>query len=221
MKVLIVEDHPLIRLSYKNIIKDYFEEVIFFEADNIIDTSKYLEEYLITFAIVDLNLKGISGFNVIKHLKAKQPSCKIIVISLYDEIETVWLCKKLGANGFIPKTSDEKMFVDVIKNVLYDSNNDVFITTDYLNEKLLHLFSDDIDYFFEEFSTLTDKEKMVFKLKIHNYKNIDISKILDIKLKTVENYITRISTKCIPKNYTFNQFLEKYQKSINFIVSNE
>ncbi|NSW46588.1 MAG: response regulator transcription factor [Bacteroidales bacterium] len=219
MNILIVEDHPLIRLSYKKIMEILFDHFNIFETDNLIETSNILKTHELNFAIVDLNLKGISGFNIIKLIKKQQPFCKIAVVSLYDEIETIWICKKIGADGFISKTCNERDFESTLKLIL--ENNNSFITNKQLNEKLTYLFSDDINYFFEEFSKLTEKEKIVFKLKINQFKNTDISKTLNIKLKTVENYITRISTKCIPSNYNFHDFVEKYKNTINFIISQE
>jgi len=218
MNILIVEDHPLISLSYKQLIQNRIEKVYFFEANNLTEAIKHISENKFSIAIVDLNLKGESGLNVIKLIKTKQPKCKIIVVSLYEEIETVWFCKKMGANAFLTKTSEEKIFINILKQVI-DSKEDEFITTLELQEKLSYLLYEDINYFFEEFSKLTNKEKMVLKLKLHNYKNSDIAEILEIKPKTVENHISRISTKCIPNKYNFHEFIEKYKNTLTFIVS--
>jgi len=220
MNILIIDDHPLIRISYKNIIQNICKDAIFFEYDKADSLESFLNKEKIEFAIVDLNLKEKSGFCVIKLLHSKQPNCKIIVISMYDDIEIVWLCKKFGASAFIPKNSELITITNILKKIFNEIKYS-FITTQELHQKISSLLISDIEFFYENFSILSYTEKTIFKLKIHGYKNKEIASLLKIKLKTVENHITNITSKCIPHNYNFREFMEKYKTTLKFIASLE
>jgi DNA-binding NarL/FixJ family response regulator len=216
ISVLIVDDHPVVRLSYKTIISEIFKNVSVIEVGEVDEAYHLLDNQYFNVAIIDLNLADKSGFSIIKRIRELNIDIKVIVISLYDDIETIWLTKKLKANAFISKTSDVNSFKKILLQSL--SSND-FHTTDEISQKLNHLLSGDIEYFLKEFSLLTQKERLVFKLKLRNHKNNEIANVLNIKLKSVENYINRISDKCIPSNYNFNSFVDKYKVTLNFMVS--
>lgn len=216
ISILIVEDHPMVRFSYKTIVAEIVKNANIEEANSVEEANNILEKSFFDVAIIDLNLNDKSGFSIIKKIKNLKLSTKIIVISLYDDIETIWLTKKLKANAFIPKTANIELFTNIFNKVLVSND---FITTEEKNKNLFNLESDEINFFLKKLSLLTQKERLVFKLKLGNHKNSEISNILSIKQKSVENYVNRISDKCIPVNYTFSEFVEKHKVALPFILS--
>lgn len=214
--ILIVDDHPLIIHSYKTIISslDKFKNYKVFESNNLQDSFAYVNQKP-SIAIIDLNLGEESGITLIKYINEKSPDTKIIVISFYDNIELVWLLVRLNVKAFIPKTSDISTLKEVLEKI--DCINDYYLPNNIL-KRYFKFNNEALNYLLNNIKLLTNQEKIIFRLKIKNFKNKEISKLLNIKQKTVENHINNIKNKIIPHGYDFKEFLEVYKDTINLII---
>lgn len=214
--ILIVDDHPFILHSYKTIILsiEKLKNYTIYEANNFNDSINYIK-LKPSIAIIDLNLGEESGISIIKHINEKSPATRVIVISFYENIELIWLLIKLNVKAFIPKSADINTLKEVLENLEH-------IKDYYLPDKILakyHKFNHEIfNYLLNNIKLLTNQEKMILKLKIKNFKNKEIARILNIKPKTIENHINNIKNKIIPPNHEFKEFFDNHKDTLNLII---
>src|SRR5215467_14057013 len=119
MKVLIVDDHGLIREALHSVLKELKRETVIFEASNSRQAMRLVEEHSdLSLILLDINLPDRDGFSVLGELRDRYATIAIIVLSALDDQETVKRAFKLGALGFIPKTTEREVMLNAIELVL-------------------------------------------------------------------------------------------------------
>jgi len=118
MKVLIVDDHALIREALHAVLKQLKREAVIFEASNSRRAMHIVEEHPdISLILLDINLPDRDGFSVLRELRDRYATIAIIILSSSDDQDTVKRAFKLGALGFIPKTTEREVMLNAIKLV--------------------------------------------------------------------------------------------------------
>src|SRR5438132_8059457 len=100
-RVVLVEDHPLFREQLAQLINKEPDMAVTGEADNIGDALRLLESKPTDIVIVDLTLKGPSGLELIKDLKARRIDIPVLVLSMHDELLYAERVLRAGARGYI------------------------------------------------------------------------------------------------------------------------
>src|SRR5207253_7313551 len=100
-RVVLVEDHPMFREQLAQLINKERGMTVWGEGDNIRDAFQLIESKAPDIAIVDLTLKGPSGLELIKNLKAKEIDVPVLVLSMHDEALYAERVLKAGARGYI------------------------------------------------------------------------------------------------------------------------
>src|SRR6267378_2104292 len=110
-RVVLVEDHPMFREQLTQLINKEPDMCVCGEADNIGDALELVQSASAAIVIVDLTLKGPSGLELIKDLKARRVSVPVLVLSMHDELLYAERVLRAGARGYITKheTSNEVM----------------------------------------------------------------------------------------------------------------
>src|SRR5256885_17028131 len=117
-RVVLVEDHPMFREQLAQLINKEPGMTVCGEADNIHDAFQLIESKAPDIAIVDLTLKGPSGLELIKNLKAKEIDVPVLVSSMQDEPLYAERALKAGARGYITKNEVSKEVMTAIGAVL-------------------------------------------------------------------------------------------------------
>ncbi len=196
-RLILIDDHKLLRKGISAYITEKSDWTIFAEAESLEDINSVVEAVKKEksdnpsdkiIAVVDLQLKDSKGdysggFEVVKILlKHGIPS---VIFSSHDTGTCVEraMSAEVGARGFVSKVSDEKMLLTAI-NTVADGN--LFVQPDLVSSMLeKHSL----------FSTLTKREQQVTNLIIDGFTNNQIAEKLAIKLSTLENYISIIYAK--------------------------
>jgi DNA-binding NarL/FixJ family response regulator len=119
MKVLIVDDHALIREALHTVLKQLKRETVILEASNSRQAMRLVEEHPdLDLILLDINLPDRDGFSVLGELRERYATIAIIVLSAVDDQDTVKRAFKLGALGFIPKTTERDVMLSAIQLVL-------------------------------------------------------------------------------------------------------
>lgn len=160
---------------------------------------------------------GENGLEVINPIKSAHPKAIIIVFSLYETPEFLYILKKYGVNAFFPKTIDVTYIKEYLNHI--PQYIDQFYAPHHVHQWMEVVNNELIDAIIKNLQKLTPIEKNILKLKINQYKNTHIAHILNLKIKTVENYINRISNKLSYNNMKFNDFLDKYQSILKILIS--
>jgi DNA-binding NarL/FixJ family response regulator len=118
MRIVLVDDHPVMLDGYRNILAGQPGLEIGGTATNAADALTLVERTEPDLVITDLTLPGRSGLDLIKDLIAMRPDLRILVISMHDE--TLWAerCLKAGAKGYVMKESDSATMLSAIRQVL-------------------------------------------------------------------------------------------------------
>ena len=193
-KLILIDDHKMLRKGISAFFTENSDWTILAEAESIEEISSFLKKNPLTqedtiIAIVDIQLKttaesGINGgFDVVKLLTSHHiPS---VVFSSHDTgscIERA-MSAEVGAKGFVSKLSDEKMFLDAVNTV---AQGKTFVQPDLVSALLENR---------SLFMTLTKREQQVVNLISDGFTNEEIADRLEIKLSTLENYISVIYDK--------------------------
>ena len=189
-RVVLVEDHPMFREQLAQLINKEATMTVCGEADNIHDALRLIESKKPDIAIVDLTLKGPSGIELIKNLKAKELEIPVLVLSMHDESLYAERVLKAGARGYITKNEVSKEVMTAIYAVL---RGEIYlparIASRILESVAVGRKNDN------GVAQLTDRELEVFELIGHGRSTREISNYLHLGVSTVDTYRARIKTK--------------------------
>ncbi len=186
ISVLIIDDHALLRHSYKQ----------FFSIDESIDVVgevstpeqaiNFLKSKQVDVAIVDLNLAGLSGIDLIKKIRSKSKQIKLLVVSMHDHPAIVNEALSAGASGFISKNSDPEELVKAIHQVFLGE----VLSKGIKAQLRKHIKTTD-----HIINKLTKREYQVVCMYAEGASTLDIANKLFLSQKTIQNYFTSIKHK--------------------------
>ncbi len=191
MKVLIVDDHALIREALHTVLKQLKRETVILDASNSRQAMRLAEEHPdLNLILLDINLPDRDGFSVLGELRDRYATIAVIVLSALDDQDTVKQAFKLGALGFIPKTTDREVMLNAIQLVL---SGGIYIPSEILdreetksprpaNELSAREYLDGLG--------LTARQIEVLALLMQGKSNKVIANTLNMGVPTVKNQIT-------------------------------
>jgi DNA-binding NarL/FixJ family response regulator len=197
IRILLVDDHPLVRESLKLILRREPDLTICGEAEDreqALELAAALKAHL---AIVDLTLKNSHGLELIKDLADGCPKIKILVLSMRDESIYAERVIRAGACGFISKQESPGKILQAIRQVL---NGEIHLSekaSARVVSKVARSTRPDTGFSAER---LTDREIQVFELIGSGQSTRQIAATLHINASTVETYRARIKDKLNLKN---------------------
>jgi DNA-binding NarL/FixJ family response regulator len=211
IKLIIADDHHLIRLGLKNVLASNADLEILHEFDNGLDALNYILDKEPDLAIVDIDMPGISGLEICKVVRGKTLSTKILFLTMLNQ-ETVFnKAREIGANGYLLKDFIlEEIFI-AIETIF----NDNFYFSDNLPLKLNSDFSKFVvdESLKKKLSRLTLTEKIILKLIASNFNSEQIAEKLFASQHTVKTHRKNISHKLELENEQNNllKFAVKYK----------
>lgn len=189
MKILIIDDHPLVRKGVISALTYEHDECNFMEASGSVQAFQILDQEKFDIIIVDINLKEESGFNLIKKIKDKNLQSKIIVLTTSCQKTDFLQAKSLNVDGYVLKGA----FVeDIIYAISVVSKGRKFFDSEVL--KLL------ADKKFTDILTVREEEVLINLGK--GMTNVEIGEALFISEHTVKKHISSILSKLNMNNRT-------------------
>jgi DNA-binding NarL/FixJ family response regulator len=190
-KILVVDDHPLVREWLAKLINEEADFEVCGQAGTAREALGLIEALSPQIVVVDISLDGASGLELIKNVKAIYPKVNMIVLSMHDEALYAERAMRAGAAGYIMKREATEKVLDAIRTVmrggLYFSN----VVNALLAQKLVHGTGDQP----AAISSLSDRELEVFQLLGRGYSTRQISEQMNVGFKTVHAYCARIKEK--------------------------
>ena len=117
MNILITDDHPNVRRGLRELLSDSFPGSEFFEACNGDEVSAQLLLSRPDLILLDINMPGRSGFEVLKDLRRSYPQLPVIMVSVQPENQYACRCLQAGATAYISKSSASEDLVPAIKKI--------------------------------------------------------------------------------------------------------
>ena len=116
MKVLLVDDHALIRDALRGVLKELADDAIVLEASDCRQAMRLIEAHPdLHLILLDLNLPDRDGFAVLADLRKRYATISLVVLSAFHDRENVLRALDLGALGFIPKSSPREVMVNALR----------------------------------------------------------------------------------------------------------
>lgn len=191
-KVMLVEDHPMFREHLGQLINRDLGMTVCGEADNIRDAMRLIQETKPDIAIVDITLKGSSGLELLKDLKAQGIEVNVLVLSMHDEDLYAERALRAGAKGYITKNEASGEVITAIREVMageiYASRRVTAKILERMTQKRAEPLNDGV-------STLADRELEVFQMLGRGKSTREIAQALNLGESTVETYRARIKDK--------------------------
>lgn len=187
-KILIVDDHLVVRLGLELLLSDFFENLEFYAAETFEECLKKIEKLDFDLIVLDINLPDGEKTEMVKKIKIINRNLKILVFSAHEEVSLAARYIKAGAEGFVSKLSDDTVVLSSVKEILAGN---VFYS-DEIKKAIKYVETIDLDL---EMSKLSKREFEVAKLLVKGYGNLEISNKLEIKMSTVSTYKLRIFEK--------------------------
>lgn len=188
MNYLIVDDHPLIRQSYSQIINQICNGLAQIDhADNAQLAWLKWTEIRHELVVLDVNLPDISGLDLATKILRRQPATRVMFFSMHDELGLVSRAMKLGACAFVSKSAEPEEFARAIRTI---SEGEFYVehrlATGLVCSK--HTGSNAL-------ATLSGRENEIFLMIAKGYSSRQISKLLNLSAKTVANNLSIIKQK--------------------------
>lgn len=195
IKVLLADDHSIVRAGLRRIVEESGKIVVIAEASDGNEAIKKVQETLPDVVVVDISMPGMDGLEVISQLRSYYPDLPILILSMHEEEQYVVRAIGAGARGYITKRSAPQELVNAIRRV-YEGGR-------YLSDSAAELLALRLGRGTSGMSsldTLSNREIQVLRCLSLGKTNSEIAEIYHISIKTVDTYRARLLRKLNLRN---------------------
>ena len=191
-KIIIVDDHEVVRLGLKSLLDQYSQYEVISEASNANEVIQQVDDLDPDIILMDIRLPGKSGIEACEEIKQKKPEIKIIMLTSYAEDEMLFSAIKSGASGYVLKQINSEGLIQSLEAVAHgNASLDPAVTQRVFQEVRRAVIAEEA----ASFSSLSQQEKMVLKLVSEGNTNKNIAHSLFLGEGTVRNYVSSILSK--------------------------
>lgn len=211
IKVLIADDHEMVRLGVRSLIEEDSRIEVVGEAKDGREVVELILDKHPNVILMDINMPGVNGIATTELIKKSYSYIKVLVLSVHNEVEYIKEMVRAGASGYLMKTCSKEELLEAITTVY--SGNKYF--DDEVMEKLESGVHADIKksaYEEKLLEKLTKREKEILLMLANGFENSEISDKLNISVRTVETHRFNLM-----KKLEVNSF----NKLIKFVVDNK
>ena len=191
IKVILVDDHRILREGIKSILEDTSDIQVLAEADNGRDAVKLARELHPDIMIMDIAMSELNGVEATKMIVRDEPGIKIIALSMHADKHYINGIFQAGASGYLLKHSAAKELIEAIRMVYA---NHTYLSKE-ISDVVVREFSKKLDEVSDPGSSLSTREKEVLQLVAEGKSTKVIAEILFISVKTVEAHRQKIMSK--------------------------
>ena len=189
IKILIADDHPVVRKGLKQIIEESYDMAIVDEAGSGQQVLEKVRKNTYNIVLLDISMPGRTGLDILRDLKNAKPHIHILVLSMYPEEQYALRSLKEGASGYLTKDRAIDELAAAIKKIM---KGEKYISST-LAEKIVFYLEKDNEKLLHE--TLSNREYEVMCLIGAGKTVKEISKKLSLNIKTIYTYRYRILEK--------------------------
>lgn len=219
IKVLVVDDHDLIREGLNRIISFEEDLIIVNEFSNGEDVLNNIYNDLADVILLDINMPKKNGIETLKVIKDKYKDIKVVMLTVENDKNTIIESIKIGADGYILKESAGAEIVNAIRSVYM---NEKYIDKALVKKMFFEFKSNEKDKNLkcENLNKLNEKEIIILYEISRGLKNKEIAEKLYLSEKTIKNYITNIFKKIEVEDrvqatiFAIRNNIEEYYKNI-------
>ena len=193
-KILIADDHSAIRAGVKQICTSEFPSLQFGEAVNGTEVFQKLKESNWDILILDIDLPGRSGLDILKQIKTEKIKVPVLIFSFHSEVQIALRALKIGASGYLSKEAADLELIKAINKIM---DGKKYVSQSF-SEKLLDMLDENSNK--EPHELLSDREYQTLLLIASGKTVSNIAEILCLSPHTISTYRARILEKMRMKN---------------------
>jgi DNA-binding NarL/FixJ family response regulator len=191
-RVLIVDDHPLLRKGISQLIDQEKDLAVVGEAEDAHKAMTAIEQTRPDIALIDITLNGTSGIELLKDVKVRFPKLKMLVLSMHEESVYAHRALRAGASGYIMKQEGTEKVLLALRKVL---QGEVYLS-ERLGNRMLHtLVNGRASPTSSPVESLSDRELEVFSLIGQGHGTRAVAEKLHLSIKTIESHRAHIKEK--------------------------
>jgi two-component system, NarL family, invasion response regulator UvrY len=189
LKVVLADDHAIIRYGLKQIILEEYPDAHVHEAQNSNEVFKIVRDEALDLIILDITMPSRDGIEVLKDLKKSKPKLPVLILSMHSEERFAVRALKSGAAGYLTKTSAPDELGQAIKKILKGGK--------YITPSLAELLADSFEQGEAESAAniLSDREYQVFLLIASGKSVSECAEEISLSVNTISTYRARILEK--------------------------
>ena len=186
MKILLIDDHKLIKIGIKVLLEDDEKISVIDDCSSKTEFLEKIKDNIYNLFICDISLPDGSGYDILEIIKEKKLDAKVIILSMHENKSYIKKAFRLGASGYVTKSTAHEEILQAIDKVIVKDEI-------YLNDKYATIF---YELFKEDKEIeLSEREKEVGIYIVEGYTLTDIGEKLFLSVKTVDTYKKRLMEK--------------------------
>jgi DNA-binding NarL/FixJ family response regulator len=190
-RILIADDHPIVRSGLKKVIDAQADMEVVAEAEDGAEAVKKALDDDVHLAILDVSMPKATGIQAAEELRKRKPDLKLLMLSMYDSEQFLFEALKAGASGYVLKSDADQDIIEAIRRTMRGQS---FLYPSAVST-LVKDFVERGRPGSEPFDVLTPRELQVLKLIAEAYTSKQIAQELFISVKTVERHRQNILDK--------------------------
>lgn len=189
MKVLIADDHAIVRLGLKGILSDVFETLFIGEARNTPETLNLVREENWDIVVLDISMPGRNGLEALKELKQMRPNLPVLILTTHSDEQYAMRVLKAGAAGYLTKESAPERLIEAIQKIIKGGK--------YISQPVAEILAASlhVDAEKQPYENLSDREYQVLYMIASGKTVGEIADQLSLSVKTISTYRARILEK--------------------------
>ncbi len=208
IRILLVDDHPLIRSGLKHTIDSEEDMCVCGEASNVEDALAIVKDEPVDIVIADISLENSSGIDLIRYLHKHNQEIPVLVISVHDEPGYIKRAFQSGARGYLLKRESVQKVPSAIRQVL---KGETYADDSLLTQTTSEKPPEEIDEIEKHVQSLSKRESEIFHHLGDGKNRKEIADLLNISLKTVETHIDKMKPKLnVNSGFELIHFAIKY-----------
>ncbi|MGD1971619.1 MAG: response regulator transcription factor [Desulfobacterales bacterium] len=194
IRIIIADDHPIVRAGMKQIISEASDMMVADEASDGHTLLSKIKKENFDVVILDITMPHMDGLDVLKQLKIEKPKLPVVILSIHPEDQYALRVLKAGASAYVTKTSAPDELINAIRKVFRGGK--------YIGPSIAEKLAFQLDANFEEMphEALSDREYQVLCTLASGKTVTEIADELSLSAKTVSTYRSRILEKMDMKN---------------------
>jgi two-component system invasion response regulator UvrY len=188
LSILLVDDHPVVRQGYRRVLESQDGFHVVAEAENAASAYAAFKAHAPDVVVMDISMKGASGLEAIRNIRARDARARILVFSMHSEAAMVKAAFGAGACGYVTKSSEPAALVCAIRAVVRGERA--------LSDDVAHaLAADSLDPLQATLDRLGDREIEILRQFAAGLTTEQIAGNLNLSVKTVQNYHYMVKAK--------------------------
>ncbi len=195
IKVLIADDHSIVRAGLIRVIEESKEIVVIAEAKNGREAIEKAEANRPDVVVLDISMPDMDGLEVLSTFKELYPKLPVIILTMHEEKQYVIRAIETGALGYVTKRAAPEQLVQAIKQA---NNGKLFLTDAGIEALALHVHKKTDQS--TPLDSLSNRELQVLRRLAMGHTNMEIAQVYNISIKTVDTYRLRLLRKLNLRN---------------------